>query len=72
MYCIIIQYLCVLLSKYHSQLISVTLCSNTFFFSLVMEGKRSTVLHAKSLQLCLTVYDTLDYSLPGSSVYGIL
>ena len=27
---------------------------------------------AKSLQLCLTVCDSMDYSLPGSSVHGIL
>ena len=29
-------------------------------------------MHAKSLQLCLTVYDPMDYSLPSSSVHGIL
>ena len=28
--------------------------------------------HAKSLQLCLTLCDPMDYSLPGSSVHGIL
>ena len=27
---------------------------------------------AKSLQLCLTLGDTMDYSPPGSSVHGIL
>ena len=27
---------------------------------------------AKLLQLCLTLCDPKDYSLPGSSVYGIL
>ena len=29
-------------------------------------------MSAKSLQLCLTVCDSMDYSLPGSSVHGIL
>ena len=29
-------------------------------------------LHTKSLQLCLTLCDPLDCSLPGSSVHGIL
>ena len=29
-------------------------------------------VHAKSLQLCPTLCDPLDYSLPGSSVHGIL
>ena len=28
-------------------------------------------MHAKSLQLCLTLCDPLDYNLPGSSVHGI-
>ena len=27
---------------------------------------------AKSLQLCLTLCDSMDHSLPGSSVHGIL
>ena len=29
-------------------------------------------MHAKSLQLCPTVCDAMDYSPPGSSVHGIL
>ena len=29
-------------------------------------------IHAKSLQSCLTLYDPMDCSLPGSSVHGIL
>ena len=29
-------------------------------------------MHAKSLQLCPTLCDPLGYSLPGSSVHGIL
>ena len=32
----------------------------------------SAYVCAKSLQLCLTLYDTVDCSLPGSSVRGIL
>ena len=28
-------------------------------------------MHAKSLQLCLTLYDPVDCSPPGSSVHGI-
>ena len=28
-------------------------------------------IHAKSLQSCLSLHDTMDCSLPGSSVYGI-
>ena len=27
-------------------------------------------MHAKSLQSCLTLSDTMDYGLPGSSVHG--
>ena len=29
-------------------------------------------MHAKSLQSCLTLCDSMDYSLPGFSVHGIL
>ena len=29
-------------------------------------------MHVKSIQLCLTLYDPMDCSLPGSSVHGIL
>ena len=29
-------------------------------------------VHAKLLQSCLTLWDPMDYSLPGSSVCGIL
>ena len=29
-------------------------------------------MHAKSLQSCLTFFDPIDHSLPGSSVLGIL
>ena len=28
-------------------------------------------VHAKLLQSCLTLYDLMDYNLPGSSVHGI-
>ena len=27
-------------------------------------------MHAKSLQSCLTLSDSMDYSLPGSSIHG--
>ena len=30
----------------------------------------SACMHAKSLQLCLTLYDPMVYSPPGSSVHG--
>ena len=33
---------------------------------------RSVSVHAKSLQSCLTLSNTLDSSMPGSSVHGIL
>ena len=29
-------------------------------------------MHVKSIQLCLTLYNPMDCSLPGSSVHGIL
>ena len=29
-------------------------------------------VHAKSLQLCPTLYHSMDHSLPGSSIHGIL
>ena len=29
-------------------------------------------VHVKLLQSCLTLYDPMDHSLPGSSVHGIL
>ena len=32
----------------------------------------TSCVHAKSLQLCPTLCDPMDYSLPGSSVHGIL
>ena len=35
-------------------------------------GFRCACMHAKSLQLCLTLCDPVDCSLPGSSVHGIL
>ena len=39
-----------------------------FWFSKKICG----CMHAKSLQSCLTLCDLMDYSLPGSSVHGIL
>ena len=32
--------------------------------------KKCLCMHAKSLQLCLTLYDPMDCSPPGSSVHG--
>ena len=43
--------------------------------SKVTPGKGATCeqrIRAKLLQLCLTLWDTVDHSLPGSSVHGIL
>ena len=34
-------------------------------------ARDSACLPAKSLQLCLTLWDPIDYSLPGFSVHGI-
>ena len=34
--------------------------------------KYALCMHAKSFQLCLTPYDPMDCSPPGSSVHGIL
>ena len=36
------------------------------------QGEQSANVPAKSLQSCLTLWDPMDYSLPGSSVHGIL
>ena len=50
--------------------LSPGVCSNSCLLSLwcylIM------ILCAQSLQPCLTLWDPMDYSLPGSSVYGIL
>ena len=35
-------------------------------------GESYVCTHAQSLQQCLTLCDPVDYSLPGSSVHGIL
>ena len=37
---------------------------------MVKQGREG--VHAKSLQLCLTLWDPMDCSSPGSSVHGIL
>ena len=34
-------------------------------------ARSPTCMHATALQSCLTLYDSMDYSLPGSSVHGI-
>ena len=39
---------------------------------LVKHLCRRACIRAKSLQLCLILCDPMDYSLPGSSVHGIL
>ena len=43
----------------------------TFFVSY-FDRRECTCTHAKSLQLCLTLWDPKDCSPPGSSVHGIL
>ena len=57
-------------------------CLFFFFFSLFETGPNKTptlegaaihlCMHAKSLQLCLTLCNPVDCSSPGSSVHGIL
>ena len=43
------------------------------WISLLLENSYwGMCMHAKSLQSCLTLCDPMDYSLPGSSVHGIL
>ena len=39
---------------------------------VVFQEASACCVHAKSLQSCLTLCDAMDYSLPGSSVHGIL
>ena len=47
-------------------------------FLLTFQGRKGWLktlgacMHAKSLQLCPTLFDPIDCSLPGSSVHGIL
>ena len=38
----------------------------------VSSKNNNVCMYAKSLQSCPTVWDTIDWSLPGSSVHGIL
>ena len=37
-----------------------------------MDVIKEMCVHAKPLQSCLTLWDPVDYSPPGSSVHGIL
>ena len=37
-----------------------------------IQNRVDICMHAKSLQLCPTLCDPMDYSPPGSSVHGIL
>ena len=39
---------------------------------ILLSPQANTCVHAKLLQLCLTVCDPMGFSLPGSSVHGIL
>ena len=48
------------------RLSKLTATTNKFIPTLVV------LCCVKFLQLCLTLYDPMDYSLPGSSVYRIL
>ena len=43
-----------------------------FFFSFLCEDRSSLTIKVLVFQLSLTLYDPMDYSLPGSSVHGIL
>ena len=38
----------------------------------VLKFRGHACIHAKLLQLCLTLCNSMDYNLPGSSVHGIL
>ena len=41
-------------------------------YSNILYTHTHTHIHAQSLQSCLTVWDPIVYSLPGSSVHGVL
>ena len=47
-------------------------CIESIEILSLQTGFRCACMHAKSLQLCLTLCDPVDCSLPGSSVHGIL
>ena len=55
-----------------------SILQNLIYLQLINFGKYSLIsftyilCHAKSLQLCPTLCDPMDGSLPGSSVHGIL
>ena len=44
----------------------------TVFYLALYSQHLSVCMHAQSLQLCLTLFNAMDYSSPGSSVHGIL
>ena len=51
---------------------SSTLFNSEFKVRTKTQTKFSVCIHAKSLQSCPTLWDPMDCSLTGSSVYGIL
>ena len=51
---------------------TVTLARKDAAFRLWIPEHASSSCHAKLLHACLTLFDLLDCSLPGSSVHGIL
>ena len=48
------------------------LTKQKFMFSKIKYYNTHKHVHAKSLQSCLTLWDPMDHSPPGSSVHGIL
>ena len=50
---------------------SLAACSHILAWRIPWTEEPAAAAAAKSLQLCLTVRDPMDCSLPGSSVYGI-
>ena len=54
--------------------VSFSLSDLAFAYAYLLSWLRWVIFEccAKSLQLCLTLYDPMDYSLPGSSVHEIL
>ena len=50
----------------------ITLYLQTFLTHSVFRNQLTLCMHAKSLQLCLTLCNPMDCSPPGSSVHGIL
>ena len=75
------EHVCIITCIHHCRFIqsdftawkSSVLClfSSPFPQSLETNGLLTISLYAKSLQLCLSLYDLMDRSPPGSSVHGI-